>query len=497
MSAGRGWPRGRGPAMRLSTRIALAVGVAVPLLVLAAGWVQIRLVARDLHEQQDAQLRARADAVQVEARRLLRISARDLPGLERASERRLFETALDVGIQVNGVQGVVAEGGPQPGPGVRLPASAAQPTTAGSWRVLSVPLDGPRPAMSGTLWVFAPDTTSREQLAAVRRRVGMVALLAAPAGFLLAWAVASAATRPLRRLQKRTSGLDPQRAGTREAAEPTRERTGITEVNDLDRTIQTVLARYDEQAARTADALATARSFAATASHELRTPLMSMRTNLDVLAAHPDLPAPEQAEVLTDLQAEHERMLGLLVMLRLLAEGDLVQPDAFGPVDLAELAESEARGVRARHPEMGLTVTGASVTVHGWEPGLRSAVGNLLSNAAVHGHAGDKPARVILAVGPGPAGHAVVTVDDAGPGIPPQQREQIFQRFRHRPGSPGSGLGLTLVAQQIALHGGTVQVLSPPSGEGTRFALTLPLDGPRGPAERRDWLSPDSHKNGS
>ncbi|MEV6110869.1 histidine kinase dimerization/phospho-acceptor domain-containing protein, partial [Streptomyces sp. NPDC051940] len=356
--------------MRLSTRIALAVGIAVPLLVLAAGWVQIRLVPHDLHAQQDGHLRATATAVRDEARALLRAAARDRPAAERARERRLFGTALDIGILLTGPDGTVAEGGPRPASSARLPASAPAPRTVAAagtdWRVLSVPLTGARPATSGTLWLFSADTASREQLAAVRRRVVSVALLAAPAAGLLAWAVASGAARPLRRLQRRAGGLDPRADRTRLTAE----HTGVTEVDDLARTIQTVLSRYDEQAARTADALATARSFSAAASHELRTPLMSMRTNLDVLAAHPGLPEPDRGEVLADLHAEHERMLGLLVMLRLLAEGDLVDPAAFTPVELAELAESEARTLRARHPGVRLTVTATPVTVSGWEPGL-------------------------------------------------------------------------------------------------------------------------------
>ena len=94
------------------------------------------------------------------------------------------------------------------------------------------------------------------------------------------------------------------------------EASGVTEVDELAATLRTVLARYDEQAARTAEALDTARSFSSAAAHELRTPLMSMGTNLDILTAHPDLPEPDRTEVLTDLRHEHARLLGLLVMLR-------------------------------------------------------------------------------------------------------------------------------------------------------------------------------------
>ncbi len=67
----------------------------------------------------------------------------------------------------------------------------------------------------------------------------------------------------------------------------------------------------------------------------------------------------------------------------------------------------------------------------------------------------------------------MLTVDDHGPGIPPAARDQVFQRFQRGADSPGTGLGLTLVAQQVALHGGTVRVTDRPDGRrapGSRWA---------------------------
>ncbi|MGW3244844.1 sensor histidine kinase [Streptomyces sp. NPDC001070] len=484
--------------MRLSTRLALAVGVVVPLLVLASGALLIRLVAADLHAQQDAHLRDRATAVAGDAQALLRATAADRPAAEQARTRRLFSSALDVGIRLAGPEGTVS-GGPQPDPSVTLPARAPSPVTirAGGtrWRVLSVPVNGARKGVRGTLWLFSPDAATENQLRQVRRRVVTVALLAAPLSGLLAWAAAGRAVRPLRRLQQRASGLDPRVSAVRLDHVPAR----ITEVDDLARTLQTVLARYDEQAYRTGEALATARSFAAVASHELRNPLMSMGTNLDILAGHPDLPDAERREVVGDLRAEHARVLGLLVMLRALAQGDLVEEDAFGPVDAAELVDASAADLRRRHPEARVRVTTApGLLVHGWEQGLRSATDNLLTNAAVHGRTPGGPPTVEVTLRRGRDDRApavVLTVDDHGPGIPPEARAAVFARFHRRPDSPGSGLGLTLVAQQIALHRGTITVLDRPDGApGTRFEIRLPPSGVRDseptlPLPRRDWLS--------
>ncbi|AVH56445.1 MULTISPECIES: sensor histidine kinase [Streptomyces] len=478
--------------MRLSTRIGLAVGCTVPLLVLASGWLLLTLVARDLYRAEDAHLRERAAAAVPEARALLRASAAGRPKAADTRERQLYSAALDVGVRVVGPDATFS-GGPQPGDSVALPADAAGPVTVRdggrSWRALSRPVKGTR--VSGTLWVFAPDTADRTQIRLVRRRVVLTALLAAPLSGLLAWGVATGAARPLRRLTRRTAGLDPRISTARPHHEP----TGVTEVDELAATVRTVLARYDEQAARTAEALDTARSFSAAASHELRTPLMSMGTNLDILADHPDLPGPDRTEVLADLRHEHARLLGLLVMLRELGRGDLVEAEALGTVNLTEIADAAVAEARRRVPDARITLAAPpALAVHGWEPGLRLLCDNLIGNALAHGRDAQGRADVTVEVrgagvdaGSCSGDQVVITVDDRGPGVPPEARLRIFERFQRGPDSTGSGLGLTLVAQQAALHRGSVTVTERPDGTGASFEVRLPSGGGTLPL-RRDWL---------
>jgi two-component system sensor histidine kinase PrrB len=459
--------------MRLSTRIALAVGVVVPLLVLGSGWVLVRLVTRDAHAQADAHLRQRAAAVRTDARALLRAMAGDRPAsVEEARQRRLLSAGLDIGIRVTGPGGTYS-GGPQPASSVPLPtpAAAAQPVTvragSGSWRVLAEPIAVVRPPAAGTLWLFAPEEPGSGQIARTRRRVLAVAAVTAPVAGLAAWAAATRLARPLLLLQRATAGIDPRTSTARLDHVP----TGVPEVDDLAGTLRTVLARYDEQAARTAEALAAARTFAASASHELRTPLMSMRINLDVLDGTPAPGPAEQAEIVADLRGEHERLLGLLVMLRALADGDLAGPESFATVDLAELLDAAAADLRRTHPTARLTLDlGPGGTVHGWPQGLRSAVDNLLANAAVHGTGPDGTADIRVALRAG-ASAVEIRVADRGPGIPPGA--PVFARFNRRTDSPGSGLGLALVAQQAALHRGEVRHAPAPGG-GTEFVLRLP-----------------------
>ncbi len=480
--------------MKLATRIALSVTVVVPLLVLAAGLLLLGLVNRDLHNQQDTRLRDQASATLPDVRTLLTADRNGRTKVEQNQHRIVLGDVLDAGIRVRAADGtIVLQGGPQPGEAVQLPDSTpGGPVTVRAkghtWRVLTVPVSAPAPGALGTLWLFAPASATQPQIAAVRGRVVLVALLAAPVAGLLGYALAGRATASVRRLSRRAAELDP---GAGAAAFPTAP-VHITEVDELSTAIGQLLSRYEEQAGRTAQALDTARSFSSAASHELRTPLMSMRTDLDVLAAHPDLPAEERAEVVADLQRDHARLLELLTALRMLAQGDLVEVSAFGPLDLSELVDTAVGETARLHPEARLSAElPPELRVFGWDTGLRILLTNLLRNAVVHGHLPAEPALITVRLR-AEAGQAVLTVDDAGPGIPPTEREAVFRRFHHRPGSPGSGLGLTLVAQQAALHRGTVTIGTPPGGTGTRFDVRLPLLAVDTPTlqlpARRDWL---------
>ncbi|MFB8239985.1 sensor histidine kinase [Kitasatospora purpeofusca] len=519
--------------MRLSTRIALWAAAVVPLLVVLAGLLLLPLVGRDLRHQQDARLAERAAALLPSVRALVAADSKGRPKVEQNQQRKVVDAALDLGVRVTGTDGgVLLSVGPQPdGPQPDRPDAAdVLPTEPGggpvtvrehgtSWRVLTRAVGGNGngrggggAAGSGLLQVIAPTGPADRQAAAVRRRVLLVALVSAPVSALLGFALAERATAPLRRLSRRAAGLDPAAAPGSSGSPGSPgspglpgghgghgghgflpERTGTTEVDELSSALALLLTRYDEQARRTAQALDTARAFSADASHELRTPLMSLRTNLDVLAAHPDLPADDRDEVVAELRQDHARLLDLLTALSSLARGDLVQLDAFQPVDLAELVDAAAEEARRRHPGTVFAVHApAELRVFGWESGLRIMLANLLGNAAVHGGADGVPARVavrLAAEGP----QARLTVDDNGPGVPPEDRAAVFQRFHRRRDSPGSGLGLTLVAQQAALHRGTVALTAPPDGTGCRAEVTLPLPRPDAPTlelpARRDWLT--------
>ncbi|MDX6429146.1 MAG: two-component system, OmpR family, sensor histidine kinase PrrB [Streptosporangiaceae bacterium] len=474
--------------MRLSTRFALAIAVLIPVLVLLAGLLVLRLASHDLRAERDRQLTGRLQALTplatayAQRTRHLRV----LPA--EATADQLAKAAVGSGglyLQVPGGDPLIIGAIPDP---TTLPAATPGPatfSTAGhqQWRFVAADLG--RRGTTARMWVVEPESRLAARLNLLRRRLLLAALLAAGVGAAAGFALGRVASRPLTVLRRQAQLIDTTPyEGNRLATA-----SGVVEVDDLARLVNALLNRRDTAVARTGEALETARAFAATAAHELRTPLTSMGTNLSLLG-HPDLPADQLDEVVADLSAEHARMQGLITILRHLAQAELIDPAAFSTVDLAELVEAAAEDGRRRHQNATIEVSFVGdVMVHGWLDGLRMIVDNLLDNAAIHGSGGHGQAAISVSVRCADP-YAVLTLDDAGPGVPPEQRQAVFGRFHRRRGSPGSGLGLTLVHQQAALHQGNVRISTPPSGPGTRIELRLPLVGrPTAPVDTRSWLA--------
>jgi two-component system OmpR family sensor kinase len=257
-----------------------------------------------------------------------------------------------------------------------------------------------------------------------------------------------------------------------------------TEIGSLSQSFNAMVAQVEEAFAERAAAEAEARTseermrrFVGDASHELRTPLTSIRGFAE-LYRQGALPA--QADVdraMNRVESEAARM-GLLVEdLLLLARLDQQRPLEHVPVDLLELARDAVQDARAVDPEraveLEVVAAGSAPVVSGDAARLRQVLGNLVGNALTHTSA---PVTVRLSTA---TGNAVVEVEDKGPGIPPEDRPRVFERFyradtsRTRT-SGGTGLGLSIVAALVAAHRGTVEVLETPGG-GATFRVTLPL----------------------
>ncbi|MFH8496982.1 sensor histidine kinase [Streptomyces coeruleorubidus] len=263
-------------------------------------------------------------------------------------------------------------------------------------------------------------------------------------------------------------------------------RDGGPEVDELRTAFNTMLEHIDDSLAVRAEAEQRLRRFVADASHELRTPLMSVRGYAD-LFQYAAANAPEERDRhLARLRAEAARMGILLDDLLLLARLDAAEVEAplrCEDADLAELVQQAADAFRASRPDHPLTVTAGpgALKVRLDPQRVRQVLDNLLANAAVHTPPGT-PVSVDVTV----ASHtALVRIADAGPGIPPEDQERVFDRFyrvdkaRSRDRG-GSGLGLAVAHSLVRAHGGRIELNSEPGA--TVFTVRLPLDGAALPA---------------
>ena len=243
---------------------------------------------------------------------------------------------------------------------------------------------------------------------------------------------------------------------------------GQDEVADLSRRFNAAAERVQSLMASQAALLQSQKSLLANASHELRSPLARIRMAVELSGTQGSPAARDEIQrSITELdQLVDEILLASRLDAR---EADIGTVESVDLIGL--LAEECARvGAVFELPEC----TG-EVVVPGVARLLRRAVRNLLENAVRHGrrtgHA-EVVAQLSLE-----GGYAVLHIDDRGPGVPPDQRERIFEPFYRLPGASeregGVGLGLALVRQIAARHGGSV-ACDNREGGGARFTLRLP-----------------------
>ena len=272
------------------------------------------------------------------------------------------------------------------------------------------------------------------------------------------WVVATRALTPVERIRREVEQITGDRLDRRVPEPPSRD-----EIHRLALTMNQMLGRLE----RSRDQQ---RQFVADASHELRSPLAGIRQTAEVARAHPGaLPEGELAEAVLEESARMQRLVEQLLLLTRADEGASVSRPR--DVDLDDLVLTEVRRVQ----RTGLTVDAAAVEagrVRGDESALGQVVRNLVDNAARH-------ASQRVAVRVRESGDEVeLVVDDDGAGVPPDQRERVFERFvrlddaRARDAG-GSGLGLAIVSEIVRAHGGSVSLDASELG-GARFVVRLP-----------------------
>jgi two-component system, OmpR family, sensor histidine kinase MtrB len=282
-----------------------------------------------------------------------------------------------------------------------------------------------------------------------------VAIMVSAGGAAVGWYVTRHALRPLAAVAQAASGIADGDLDTR-----------------LDPDAEPELGRLTESFNHMADELSRRlqrdRRFAADVSHELRSPLQTLAAAVSVLNRRRDSLDERSAAAVGLIADEVARFQALVDDLLELARSD--QPMHREPADIGLLAGRVLRD-RGLPAELLEVEPGTPVDWLVDRRRVEQALGNLLDNAVRYG-GGPTTVRV---------GNGFLEVDDAGPGVPPEARATIFDRFVRGPaansrgGGDGTGLGLAIVAGHAAAHGGKVMLLDRPGG-GARFRIELPTE---------------------
>ncbi|MFI2778772.1 sensor histidine kinase [Streptomyces sp. ALB3] len=307
-----------------------------------------------------------------------------------------------------------------------------------------------------TVHAGAPLAAEQEAVNTVRTSMltGLPLMLLVVAG--VTWLVTRRALRPVEGIRRELAAITASEDLGRRVPEP----GSRDEIARLARTTNETLTVLEASVDRQ-------RRFVADASHELRSPIASLRTQLEVGAAHPELLDVPGAV------ADTVRLQALAADLLLLARLDAGERPGLTPVDLGALVREEVsqRAADRIPPEVSVAAAGP-LEVTGSRGQLARVVGNLLDNAERHA------ARSVGVCVRADGGDVLVEVTDDGSGVPEAEHDRIFERFvrlddaRSRDDG-GAGLGLAIARDVASRHGGTLTVGTAPGG-GALFTLRLP-----------------------
>ncbi|MEW1610923.1 MULTISPECIES: HAMP domain-containing sensor histidine kinase [unclassified Streptomyces] len=307
-----------------------------------------------------------------------------------------------------------------------------------------------------TVHAGAPRAAEQEAVDTVRGAMltGLPILLAVVAG--VTWLVTRRALRPVEGIRREMAAITASEDLARRVPEP----DSRDEIARLARTTNETLSVLEASVDRQ-------RRFVADASHELRSPIASLRTQLEVAEAHPELLD------LPGAVADTVRLQVLAADLLLLARLDAGERPGAARLEVGALVREEVSQRAGDRIAVTVEVAeGAAYEVTGSRGQLVRVVGNLLDNAQRH-------AEGLVAVSvAADAGGVRVEVRDDGAGVAEGERERIFERFvrlddaRSRDDG-GAGLGLAIARDVATRHGGTLTVHPAPEG-GAAFRLWLP-----------------------
>ncbi|MGN6170255.1 MAG: sensor histidine kinase [Solirubrobacteraceae bacterium] len=464
--ARRLFPRGLRGQLAVAIALVTLLAVGATFLALYSG------TSSRLRAQIDAQLRTQAAEWRVfTAHKRLRPPAR----LKRAARQfiaaqRYHAEALIIAVQVVGRRAPVSnntelvarerldEGSRESTGLLNSPDGLANASVeeAGPMRVLALPIrSGGRRV--GTLRVANPLTPLLQAQASLRRTFIVVAIVALAVAIAAGIGLASLIAAPLRRIARVAAAVDAGDLSLRSGPV-----AASGEVRVLSEAFDRMLDRLERAFKRQRD-------FVSDASHELRTPLSVLRAQVELLDRAPETTNRHEATAtLLRRLDELDRLVGDMLTLASAEAGQLIEPHT---MELDGFFEDVRRDLPLfGDREFQLESTGG--TLKGDPDRLTQVMRNLVRNAVAHTAPGD---RVTVTSRPFD-GRLEICVSDSGPGIPPDQLEEIFERFHrldHGRDRGGSGLGLAIARAIVEAHGGSIRAESAP-GQGATFRVELP-----------------------
>lgn len=331
--------------------------------------------------------------------------------------------------------------------------AGTQNTTLASVPQVTVGL--PLPAVNGSYFEFTPNQDLDQTLILLARALVVAAVGVTVIGAVIGWYAAGRVLRPVRRMAVIAGGIREGALDERLDAE------GDSDLEPLVDSFNAMVAGLRRRIEREA-------RFASDVSHELRTPLATMGAALNIARRRQSTEAAESA--FDALDAELQRFTRLVVDLLEISRLDAGVETPLRREVVPETLVREVLESTQRHDVSVAVEPSAPRTVLVDRRRVAQVLTNLLDNADAYGDG----ARSVL-VG-GTETSLLVAVDDAGPGVPAEEREYIFHRFGRGSSSeskPGTGLGLALVVEHLRLEGGRVWVADSPQG-GARFVIEIP-----------------------
>ncbi len=314
---------------------------------------------------------------------------------------------------------------------------------------------------------LARSLTERDQsLAALERTLLIASLLATLVAFGIGWVLSGLALRPIHRITQTAIAIGNERDFSRRVDY----KGPNDEIGELASTFNVMLTRLQEAYQRVSQALKLQRSFVSDVSHELRTPLTTVRGNLALLRHNPPPPAEEQADILTDLEDESDRLIRLVNDLLVLARADAGRSLLQEPVALRPLVEEVCRQARQLDLEREIVAEVQELTVLGDRDALKQVLLILLDNALKYS------AGKIVITAEKTGEQVTIKVLDNGQGIAPGALEHVFDRFYRGEdvsGISGFGLGLPIAKALVEEQSGKIS-LENRLDNGTAASVQLP-----------------------